>query len=126
MQLTRQTPHRIKLTTPTVAQCGYGALTTVVSTLAMLLLSQTVSGAWIAVIACAALGLGVLVAMTVPMPGARGARGARNAAEAARTTVAGPAPASAPAATEAYGEVRVPGPRARSSAAPVGEHSLRG
>ncbi|GAA3489231.1 MULTISPECIES: hypothetical protein [Streptomyces] len=123
MQLTRQTPHRIQLTTPTVAQCAYGALTTVLSTLAMLLLSQTTSGAWVAVIACAALGLGVLVAMTVPMPGARGAR---KTAAAARTTVAGPAAAAAPAATEAYGEVRVPGPRARPSAAPVGEHSLRG
>ncbi|MFI0983554.1 hypothetical protein ACH4SP_41910 [Streptomyces sp. NPDC021093] len=120
---TRQTPIRTQLPTPTVAQCTYGAMTAVFSTLAMLLLSQTTSGAWIAVIACAALGLGLLVAMTVPMPLVKkAARGART-----RTS---PTAASVPAATaEAYDGVRVPGPRARSSASSassVGEHSLRG
>ncbi|CAM5343369.1 hypothetical protein GCM10010329_35960 [Streptomyces spiroverticillatus] len=123
MQLTRQTPNRIQVPAPTVAQCTYGALTTVFSTLAMLLLSQTTSGGWVAVIACAALALGVLVAMTVPMPATRRARNAR---ETARTTVAGPAAVSAPAACETYDEVRVPGPRARTSVGSVGEHSLRG
>ncbi|MCX5200918.1 hypothetical protein OG897_05500 [Streptomyces sp. NBC_00237] len=123
MQRTRQTPNRIQVPTLTVAQCVCGALATVFSTLAMLLLSQTTSGAWIAVIACAALGLGLLVAMTVPMPNLRGTR---NAQETARRTVVGPAAVSVPAAVEtveAYDEVRVPGPRARSSVAP--EHSVR-
>jgi hypothetical protein len=53
---------------PTAAQLAYGSCTVIFSTLAMLLLSQTSSGAGIAVIAVAALLLGLLVAMTVPMP----------------------------------------------------------
>ncbi|PWI18117.1 hypothetical protein DI272_31205 [Streptomyces sp. Act143] len=56
---------------PTAAQLAYGSFTVIFSTLAMLLLSQTSSGAGIAVIAVAALALGLLVAMTVPMPGSR-------------------------------------------------------
>ena len=65
---------------PTVAQLAYGACTVVFSTLAMLLLSQTSSGAGIAVIALAALALGLLVAMTVPAPGARDTEEAAGAA----------------------------------------------
>ncbi|MFC8242309.1 hypothetical protein [Streptomyces chartreusis] len=53
---------------PTAAQLSYGSCTVIFSTLAMLLLSQTSSGAGIAVIAVAALMLGLLVAMTVPIP----------------------------------------------------------
>ncbi|MFJ6700749.1 hypothetical protein ACIQM4_32530 [Streptomyces sp. NPDC091272] len=117
MQRTRQTPIRIQLPTPSVAQCTYGAMTAVLSTLAMILLSQTTSGAWIAVIACAALGLGLLVAMTVPISHTR-----RTARSSAGEPAAVPAPA-APARPGAYDGVRVPGPRARSS---VGEHSLPG
>lgn len=56
---------------PTAAQLAYGSFTVIFSTLAMLLLSQTSSGAGIALIAVAALALGLLVAMTVPMPKAR-------------------------------------------------------
>ncbi|MFI5807755.1 hypothetical protein [Streptomyces sp. NPDC051561] len=112
----------LRIPLPTVAQCVCGAVTVVFSTLAMLLLSQTTSGAWIAVIACAALGLGLLVAMTVPMPRTTShttgtAPGTRTAAGTDPGTVA------SPAADEAYGAVRVPGPRPRSS---VGEHSLHG
>lgn len=57
---------------PTAAQLAYGTATVVVSTIAMLLLSQTGSGFWIAFIAAAALALGLLVAVTVPLPGRRG------------------------------------------------------
>ncbi|MBT2675774.1 hypothetical protein [Streptomyces sp. SD31] len=53
---------------PTAAQLSYGSCTVIFSTLAMLLLSQTSSGVGIAVIAVSALLLGLLVAMTVPMP----------------------------------------------------------
>lgn len=53
---------------PTAAQLSYGSCTVIFSTLAMLLLSQTSSGVAIAVIAVSALMLGLLVAMTVPMP----------------------------------------------------------
>lgn len=56
---------------PTAAQLAYGSCTVIFSTLAMLLLSQTSSGAGIAIIALAALALGLLVAMTVPLPGKR-------------------------------------------------------
>ncbi|NSC21927.1 hypothetical protein FM076_12250 [Streptomyces albus subsp. chlorinus] len=51
---------------PNAAQLAYGSATVVCSTLAMLLLSQARSGAWIAVIAVAALALGLLVALAVP------------------------------------------------------------
>ncbi|MET8227183.1 hypothetical protein [Streptomyces sp. NPDC005301] len=53
---------------PTAAQLAYGSCTVIFSTLAMLLLSQTSSGAGITVIALSALVLGLLVAMTVPLP----------------------------------------------------------
>ncbi|MGP3987488.1 hypothetical protein [Streptomyces sp. 3N207] len=51
---------------PNPAQLAYGSATVVCSTLAMLLLSETRSGGWIAVIAFAALALGLLVALTAP------------------------------------------------------------
>src|SRR5689334_5550730 len=58
----------IAMPRPTAAQLAYGSSTVILSTLAMLLLSQTGSGLGIAVIALAALALGLLVAMTVPLP----------------------------------------------------------
>jgi hypothetical protein len=119
MLRTRQTPNRIVIPTPTVAQCAYGAATVVLSTLAMLLLTQTASPLWVGVIACAGLGLGLLVATRVPGP--RTGR-AGKVPERADETPAAPAPAPAPAAGT-YEGARVPGPRARPS---VAEHSLRG
>jgi archaellum biogenesis protein FlaJ (TadC family) len=56
---------------PTAAQLAYGSCTVIFSTLAMLLLSQTSSVAGIAVIAVAALALGVLVGLTVRLPTSR-------------------------------------------------------
>ncbi|MGW3951375.1 hypothetical protein ACWEKM_10620 [Streptomyces sp. NPDC004752] len=56
---------------PTAAQLAYGSCTVIFSTLAMLLLSQTSSGVGIAVIALASLALGLLVALTVPLPKSR-------------------------------------------------------
>jgi hypothetical protein len=58
----------IAMPRPTAAQLAYGSCTVIFSTLAMLLLSQTSSGLGIAVIALSALALGLLVAMTVPLP----------------------------------------------------------
>ncbi|MGA5323621.1 hypothetical protein ACPCIU_24660 [Streptomyces seoulensis] len=69
---------------PTVAQLVYGSCTVVLSTVAMLALSQTSSGIGVAVIALAALALGLLVAMTVPLPRHRPTRSA---------AATGPAPA---------------------------------
>ncbi|CAL9465880.1 hypothetical protein SUDANB108_02749 [Streptomyces sp. enrichment culture] len=78
---------------PTAAQLAYGACTVIFSTLAMLLLSQTSSGAGIALIAVAALALGLLVAMTVPLPGRRSAAVEQPApAEPVRAPVAASAP----------------------------------
>lgn len=66
---------------PTPAQIAYGSATVVLSTLAMLLLSQTRSGAGIAVITLSALALGLLVALRAPLP-RRGRRaGARGPAQ---------------------------------------------
>jgi hypothetical protein len=68
---------------PTAAQLAYGSCTVILSTLAMLLLSQTSSGLGIAVVALAALALGILVAMTVPLPKAPAAAATATAAAAA-------------------------------------------
>ncbi|MFD5493742.1 hypothetical protein ACFYY3_07935 [Streptomyces sp. NPDC001812] len=82
---------------PTVAQLVYGSCTVVFSTFTMLLLSQTSSGAGIALVVVAALALGLLVAMTVPLSGrTRPAPVVRSAPqEPVRATV--PSPAAAPA-----------------------------
>ncbi|MER5949214.1 hypothetical protein ABT127_24505 [Streptomyces sp. NPDC001904] len=53
---------------PTVAQLAYGSATVVLSTLAMLLLSQTSSGPGVGVIAMSAVILGLFVALSVPKP----------------------------------------------------------
>ncbi|MFD3928451.1 hypothetical protein [Streptomyces sp. NPDC058614] len=53
---------------PTAAQLAYGSCTVILSTLAMLLLSQTSSGPGIVAITLSALVLGLLVALTVPLP----------------------------------------------------------
>ncbi|GHA41276.1 hypothetical protein GCM10010372_46790 [Streptomyces tauricus] len=71
---------------PTAAQLAYGSCTVLLSTLAMLLLSQTSSGLGVVIIALSALVLGLLVAMTVPVP--------------KPTTIATAAPSRAGAASE--------------------------
>ncbi|MEU1369438.1 hypothetical protein ABZ454_25335 [Streptomyces sp. NPDC005803] len=109
---------------PTAAQLSYGSVTVVFSTLAMLLLSRTESGIGIAVIGTAALALGLLVAVTVPLPTRR------NTAKAAKTRAAVSAHRdTVPAAAEPGGRTldtaqsRIPAARAASER--VGEHSLR-
>ena len=97
---------------PTTAQLAYGSLTVVLSTFAMLLLSDVRSGPGVAAIAAAGLVLGLLVAVTVSMPATARGRSAR-------------APSAIPVAPVSP----VPVPRSRvTSGAPesrVGEHSLR-
>ena len=56
---------------PTVAQLAYGSCTVIFSTFAMLLLSGASSGVGVTIVAVSALALGLLVAMTVPLPGPR-------------------------------------------------------
>lgn len=80
---------------PTAAQFAYGALTVVLATLAMLLLSQTRSGTGIVVIAVAALSLGLLVSCTAA------ARTPSGRSVPARTA---PAPAHVPERTAARSE----------------------
>ncbi|MEU6806987.1 hypothetical protein [Streptomyces neyagawaensis] len=81
---------------PTTAQLAYGSCTVILSTLAMLLLSQTSSGVGIAVIALSALALGLLVSLTVPLPKPASARAstvaAGNRVKAPATVPAGAAP----------------------------------
>ncbi|CAL9473180.1 hypothetical protein SUDANB176_02887 [Streptomyces sp. enrichment culture] len=76
---------------PTVAQFAYGSCTVVFSTFAMLLLSRTGSVVGIALVAVAALALGLLVAMTVPLSRPRPAAARRPAPpEPVRATVPSP------------------------------------
>jgi hypothetical protein len=82
---------------PTVAQLAYGSATVIVSTIAMLLLSQTSTGLGVAVISAAALALGVLVALTVPGPKRRGRHAARAGGPAVTNTTRVPEPRRAPA-----------------------------
>ncbi len=100
---------------PTAAQLAYGSATVVVSTIAMLLLSQTTTGLGVAVISAAALALGLLVALTVPLPRRRGRHAARTGAPATAGTAASPADrqGAAGAAT------RVPEPRTATAEHPV-------
>ncbi|MGW7450602.1 hypothetical protein [Streptomyces sp. NPDC054787] len=79
---------------PTAAQLAYGSVTVIVSTIAMLLLSQTSTGLGVAVISAAALALGLLVALTVPAP-KRGRHAARTDTRPAAATgrVSDPRPA---------------------------------
>lgn len=64
---------------PTAAQLAYGSATVIVSTIAMLLLSQTSTGLGVGVVSAAALALGLLVALTVPVPKRRGRQPVRTA-----------------------------------------------
>ncbi|MFE2045407.1 hypothetical protein ACFXAZ_31720 [Streptomyces sp. NPDC059477] len=52
---------------PTAAQLVYGSCTVILSTLAMLLLSQTDSPGGIAVVTVTALALGLVVSVTAPV-----------------------------------------------------------
>lgn len=88
-RLTRPTAPR-----PTAAQFAYGSCTVILSTLAMLLLSQTSSGPGVALIALAGLVLGLLVAMTVPLP-----KPARTTSQVVASSAA-PAPRELPRLTE--------------------------
>lgn len=84
---------------PTAAQLAYGSATVIVSTIAMLLLSQTSTGLGVAVISAAALALGLLVALTVPLPRRRGRHAAtRRTASPVPDTVPHDVAAGAPAA----------------------------
>lgn len=92
---------------PTPAQLAYGSATVVLSTLAMLLLSEAHSGPSVVIIAAAGLLLGVLVAVTTTIP-----LTARAKARSRTTVRTAPAP--------------VPRPRVHSSGqSRVSEHSLR-
>ncbi|MGW1936792.1 hypothetical protein [Streptomyces goshikiensis] len=94
---------------PTAAQLAYGSATVLVSTIAMLLLSQTSTGVGVAVICAAALALGLLVALTVPAPSRRG----RHAATRAK------APGSPAGTADTTAAARVSAPRTAAAEHPV-------
>lgn len=98
---------------PTAAQLLFGSATVVFTTLAMLLLSGATSGTGIALIGTAALALGLLVAVTVPLR----TRG--------RTGNAASSPLTVPVHPAAGPDVQSTIPAARAAAPRVGEHSLR-
>ncbi|MFF1338719.1 hypothetical protein ACFVYT_12545 [Streptomyces sp. NPDC058290] len=108
---------------PTAAQLFYGSATVVVSTIAMLLLSQTGTGRGIAVITTAALALGLLVALTAASPRRRG-RHAAPAGAPARTPAISPGvaeitPEPVPVGPADAAAARVPEPRAAAVEQPV-------
>ncbi|MGW6674350.1 hypothetical protein ACWGBU_40110, partial [Streptomyces vinaceus] len=103
---------------PTAAQLFYGSATVVVSTIAMLLLSQTSTGRGIAVITTAALALGLLVALTAASPRRRG----RHAAPAGTARATARTPRVSPGVTEitpASGSGSALGSAAGTTPAPV-------
>ncbi len=77
---------------PTPAQLVYGSATVVLSTFAMLLLSQTRSGLGIAVVTVVGLASGLLVAVTVPV--ARVSRPGRTVRTSSPAAGSGPADAA--------------------------------
>ena len=97
---------------PNAAQLAYGSATVICSALAMLLLSQARSGLAVAVVACVALALGLLVALTAPLPRATRKRAtAVGAAQGASVPVQQTASApttGAPAATAPAAAGRIP------------------
>ncbi|MEU0369895.1 hypothetical protein ABZ070_06430 [Streptomyces sp. NPDC006283] len=98
---------------PTAAQLASGSATVVISTVALLLLTRTTNGFAVAAIGIASLGLGVLVALALPVR-----RGTTQAETARGATAASAAPGGP--------THHLPDARAHSGAeARVGEHSLR-
>ncbi|MEU9183060.1 hypothetical protein AB0D14_00535 [Streptomyces sp. NPDC048484] len=108
---------------PTAAQLAYGSCTVIFSTLAMLLLSQTSSGLGVVVIALSALVLGLLVAMTVPVPkpAATAAPGASAAAGSSGVPEASAVRSSPVTVSVAVAEQRVPALRETVAAAGASE-----
>ncbi|MFD7627819.1 hypothetical protein ACFV7Q_17590 [Streptomyces sp. NPDC059851] len=110
---------------PTAAQFLYGSAAVVASTIAMLLLSQTRSGAGVAVIATAALVLGLLVALAAAAPRRRGRHAARPGSagggrpEAVTVTEVTPLVAPEGAGEDTAAAARVPEPRAVAAEQPV-------
>ncbi|MFJ8074684.1 hypothetical protein ACIQ7Q_12315 [Streptomyces sp. NPDC096176] len=98
---------------PTAAQLAYGSATVVFSTVALLLLTRTTNGVAVAAIGIASLGLGLLVALALPIR-----RGTTQAGTAQGATAASAAPDGL--------THHVRDSRAHSGAETrVGEHSLR-
>ncbi|MFF7195595.1 hypothetical protein ACIOC1_29040 [Streptomyces sp. NPDC088197] len=110
---------------PTTAQLAYGSLTVVLSTFAMLLLSDARSGVGVAVICAAGLILGLLVAVTVTLPFVARVRSAQ-ARPSASTGSTVPAAESGAQPSPAQRPLpRAAGGRGVRESSRVGEASLR-
>jgi len=124
---------------PTTAQLAYGSLTVILSTFAILLLTDASSGAGVVAVAAAGLVLGLAVAAAVATP-RRGPSTATAVAYSSASSSAAPAVSgavsaavsasgSAPSATSGSTRTHGPVPRARLRGGVVeprvGEHSLR-
>ncbi|MEU4133937.1 hypothetical protein [Streptomyces wuyuanensis] len=100
---------------PTAAQLAYGSATVVVSTVAMLLLSRATTALGVAVVGVTALTLGLLVAVSVPVP---------DRAKAARTAGRSRAAAIEDRSLPAESAARMPVAHANAERR-VGQHSGR-
>jgi len=96
---------------PTTAQVAYGSLTVVLSTLAMLLLSDAQSGAAVVAVAAAGLVLGVIVAAALSQ-----------SPQNRRTTGPAAGPMAPPAPSRSLPRARMGG----AAESRVSENSLRG
>jgi hypothetical protein len=112
---------------PNAAQIAYGSATVICSAIAMLLLSGTPTGAGVVVIGVAALALGMLVSLTVPLP--RRSREAREAAAAAAVAALEDTAAESTEGSMTPPPSRIRAPRLHTGAgsgfARVGQHSVR-
>ncbi|MDX6353992.1 MAG: hypothetical protein QOF98_895 [Streptomyces sp.] len=110
---------------PTTAQVAYGSLTVVLSTFAILLLTDADSGTGVVAVAAAGLVLGLVVAAVLAAPRRGSSPGPALAASAhgASSSVSAGSSASVPTATHGP----VPRSRLRGGAVEprVSEHSLR-
>ncbi|KAF4409662.1 hypothetical protein [Streptomyces lycii] len=108
---------------PTAAQLAYGSATVVLSTLAMLLMSETRSVLGIVSISLAGLALGLFVAVTVPAPRAARRPGVAQTAPGSGARGAAAARPAEVVRAEAFSG-RAARPRARAGVGSgIGEHS---
>ncbi|MFF7153747.1 hypothetical protein [Streptomyces sp. NPDC008139] len=110
---------------PTTAQLAYGSLTVVLSTFAMLLLSDARSGVGVAVICAAGLILGLLVAVTGTLPFVARVRSAQARPSASTGSTVPPAESGAQPSPAQRPLPRAAGGRGVRESSRVSEVSLR-
>ncbi|RDG36512.1 hypothetical protein [Streptomyces corynorhini] len=112
---------------PTAAQLAYGSATIVCSAIVMLLLSGTTTGVGAALVGVAALALGLIVAVILPLPGRGKTRPPRSqGASRAQGTSQGASPTGRNGTAEATAHLPGRGPSPAGSETRIGRpHSVR-